>query len=414
MEETLYWLWIQNAFGFGANLSRPLACFENAKAFYEAQQSDYLDCDALRTSCAFARTKLSKLLDKDLTLMQQTLALCRDYGITVLTPADARYPGRLLSLENYPAVLFVSGNTDCLSAAHTVAVVGSRRPTQYSFLAARRIAADLSLRDCVVVSGGALGIDSAAHVGALTAERPTVLVMGGGHLAGGPKETENIREMMALYGALVSEFPPRTGANSGSFPMRNRLISGLSDAVLVIEAANASGTLNTAAHAKKQGRRLFVFPGDCEMPAYAGSRALIRAGATVVFSAEDVLFHMGLPYAGAAHSIGTTMEESVHLPQIELAKKPRQAAVGKKKTAYTRAAAHPDVPAVPAKPLPPQNVSDPAEKVFRLLEENALTFDELLVAVKLPAPGLTTALTELLLEGSVEKNANGRYALRGK
>lgn len=198
-------------------------------------------------------------------------------GLAFLTVDDAAYPARLRRLEEPPPVLFVRGEIPALSASRSVAVVGTRRPTESGRRIAARIGDALARVGAVVVSGLAVGVDGAAHAAAVAAALPTVAVLGSGHRRLFPKA--HVRLSAAIVesgGAIVSELPPDASPSQGTFPRRNRLISGLADATVVVEAAAGSGALITARWALEQGRACFLVPGSIDAPASVGCLAFLR------------------------------------------------------------------------------------------------------------------------------------------
>ena len=215
-------------------------------------------------------------------------------GIHVL-PWNARhFPVALLATTDCPPVLWCRGDPGCLDAAVSVAIVGSRAASTVSRDVAMRIAADLAARGIVVVSGLARGVDSAAHRGALTAGR-TVAVLGSGVDRVYPAEHVDLASAIANSGLVLSEYPPGTPPLPFHFPMRNRLISGLSRAVVVIEATEKSGSLITAGCALEQGRDVMAVPGSVAGGRNRGGHALIRDGAKIVECADDIVEELGLP-----------------------------------------------------------------------------------------------------------------------
>ena len=205
------------------------------------------------------------------------LRRARALGLQAITLDDPRYPVRLRAIDLPPPVLFIRGELDALEPADAVAIVGTRRPTEAGRRTAARIATAVAELGATIVSGLALGIDGAAHAAAVAADRPTVAVIGGGHARLYPRVHERLAErIVAGGGAIVSEFAPDTEPTRGTFPRRNRLISGLSDSTVVVEAGARSGALTTAAWALEQGRRLFLVPGPIDAPTVAGCLAFLR------------------------------------------------------------------------------------------------------------------------------------------
>ncbi len=222
----------------------------------------------------------------------------RRAGVRVVTLADGAYPARLRQIGLPPPVLFLRGDLGALDRARAVAVVGTRRPTAVGRATAARIADAVSGLGATVISGLALGIDACAHVATVRSGRPTVAVIGGGHEHLYPAGHRGLaRSIIATGGAVVSEFAPETVPSRGTFPRRNRIISGLADATVVVEAGARSGALTTAAWALEQGRSLHIVPGRLDDPAVAGCLAFLReAGpeARVVAGVPELIEDLGL------------------------------------------------------------------------------------------------------------------------
>lgn len=250
-------------------------------------------------------------------------------GVTVLTLDDDAYPVRLRSIEMPPHVLFVSGDVTALSAEHAVAVVGTRRPTESGRLVAARIGAAIARTGAVVVSGLAVGIDGAAQA-AVTAEAGvTVAVLGSGHGRLYPRAHVNLaRSIVANGGAIVSEVVPDTTPTASSFPRRNRLISGLSDATIVVEAAEKSGALITAAWALEQGRECFIVPGPVGEPRSVGCLLWLRQYAhevRIVARIPELIEDLGLLESGSP--VRLSGRPSLEAELIELGRTARSVAM---------------------------------------------------------------------------------------
>jgi len=214
-------------------------------------------------------------------------------GITVIAWNDRRFPPALLTIPDMPPALWYRGVLDAFDAP-AVAIVGSRAASAVALETAARLAADLAARGIVVVSGLARGIDSAAHRGALTTGR-TIAVLGSGLDRLYPREHTDLAREIAGHGLVVSEYPPNTPPLAFNFPMRNRLISGLSRAVVVVEASEQSGSLITAACALEQGREVMAVPGNVLSGRNRGAHTLIRDGAKIVECADDIVEELGWP-----------------------------------------------------------------------------------------------------------------------
>lgn len=236
----------------------------------------------------------------------------RQAGVTVVTDTDDRYPRVLREIHDPPGVYYMRGEM-VPGDALAVAIVGTRHATPYGLHQAERLAGSLSRAGLTIISGLARGIDAAAHRGALAAGGRTIAVLGGGVLNIYPPEHDELACEVARGGAVISETPPRFQPLAGSFPQRNRLISGLSLGVLVIEAADRSGALITARHAMEQGREVFAMPGRVDSRVSRGCHRLLRDGAKLVESADDVLEELGPLVAPTPLEDGTIVHHPAEL-----------------------------------------------------------------------------------------------------
>jgi DNA processing protein len=240
-----------------------------------------------------------------------------------LRPGDGPYPGPLAAIADRPGQLRVRGALG--GEVRRAAIVGSRHPDAYGEDMARRLAAGLARAGVSVVSGGALGIDAAAHRGALEAGGHTVAVLGTGVDVPYPAQHRGLfEEILRAGGALVSEQPDGAPALRHHFPARNRVISGLSEVVIVVQANEKSGALITASWARSQGRAVLAVPGDAREPLSAGPHALVRAGARLVASTADVLAEMGLQEVRAQRPLPALSCEGSSL-LAALSRRPRHA-----------------------------------------------------------------------------------------
>ena len=224
--------------------------------------------------------------------IEHSLAWASQPGQSIITLADGGYPPALLEIADPPSVLYVRGNPDLLHR-RGIAVVGSRNATPQGIQTAESFARHLAAQGLCIVSGLALGIDAAAHRGALAAQGETVAVIGTGADRIYPARNKELAIAIAERGAIVSEFPLGTPAVAYNFPRRNRIISGLARGVLVVEAAPESGSLITARLAAEQGREVFAIPGSIHSPVARGCHKLIKQGAKLVETAQDILEELG-------------------------------------------------------------------------------------------------------------------------
>lgn len=237
------------------------------------------------------------LVAPDWAAVERDLAWAALPGRAILTLADQTYPLQLREISDAPPVLFVRGNPDLLGTTQ-VAVVGSRRPTETGREIAYEFAKSLAAHSITITSGMAYGIDAAAHLGTLAVASGTIAVLGNGLDRTYPARHQKLAERIVQSGALVSEFPIGTPPLAAHFPHRNRIISGLSLGVIVVEAGQRSGSLITARLAADQGREVFAVPGSVFNPLVRGCHALIRDGAMLVESALEVLETLGLAHGG--------------------------------------------------------------------------------------------------------------------
>ena len=225
---------------------------------------------------------------KSMELAQQEVAKAVECGARIIALDDPAYPARLKEIYDPPVVLFVRGSVEVLSSPG-IAMVGTRHPTPYGLGMAERLSKDLAARGLVIISGMARGVDTASHRGAIAAGGKTVAVFGTGIDVMYPKENSRLAEqILSLGGALISEFPIGTFAAPQNFPIRNRIISGMSAGVLVVEAAEYSGTRITARCALEQNRDVYAVPGNVTNKSSWGPNTLIKQGANLVATWEDV------------------------------------------------------------------------------------------------------------------------------
>ncbi|MDF1758424.1 MAG: DNA-processing protein DprA [Legionellaceae bacterium] len=211
----------------------------------------------------------------------------------ILTWQDKKYPSLLREIHDPPIVLYLRGDITCLKKA-SLAIVGTRKPSITGRENARRFAYHLAERNINIVSGLALGVDTEAHTGSLSASGSTIAVMGTGIDCIYPRRNHELAQRICEKGLLISEFPLKTSANAGHFPRRNRIISGLSSATLVVEAAIRSGSLITARFALEHNRDVLAIPGSIHNPQARGCHKLLQQGAKLVTSIEDILEEMNL------------------------------------------------------------------------------------------------------------------------
>ena len=301
--------------------------------------------------------------------------------VHLITASDARYPPLLRRVAGAPLLLFVRGDPDALWTPQ-LAVVGSRQATAGGLATARDFAATFVGRGFAVTSGLAAGIDAAAHQGAMAAGGITVAVLGTGLDRVYPaRHADLARAIAARQGALVSEFPPRTPARRENFPRRNRIISGLSLGTLVVEASLGSGSLITARVAAEQGREVFAIPGSIHNPLSKGCHQLIRDGAKLVETAQEVIDEL----APLVREWGDTLRTvSLDATMAPLPTSPQRARVDSDDVDYTR--------------------------LRQALGHDPVGIDALVERTRLTVPVLSSMLLRMEMEGEVVANPGGTYS----
>ncbi len=288
-EHTLSWIALSSIPGIGrVTFRRLIGHFGSAASVLNASRGELEDfglsgriLDAMRSAPWRERA-------------EQERSRAEKRGVAIITGDDPAFPRQLRLTPDPPLYLYVRGSLLPRDDS-AVAVVGTRSPTHYGLNVARRMAADLAATGLTVVSGMARGIDTQAHRGALAGRGRTIAVLGCGIDQAYPPENRDLMEEIAGNGAVITENPFGTRPESGYFPARNRIISGLSAGTVIIEAAEDSGSLITADYALKQGRKLFAVPGNVSSPVSRGANGLIKQGAVLVETAGDVLRVLGLP-----------------------------------------------------------------------------------------------------------------------
>ncbi|MBQ8175321.1 MAG: DNA-processing protein DprA [Clostridia bacterium] len=285
MSENLYWIWLSRRCAYDSgSLDRLLRVYTSPRAIYEASE-----VELRRALGDSAKTDLSRLCYKDLSDAQRIMDFCMMTDVGILAYDDPRYPARLRMLSDAPPVLYYKGNLPTFEGRLAVAVVGTRKMSDYGKRMAFEIAHDLTRAGATVVTGMALGIDGVASAAAVAAEAPSVAVLGSGIDIIYPREHQYLMHAITQNGVVMTEFAPGTPPDGRNFPRRNRIISGLSQGVLVIEGDSKSGALITARHAEKQGRDVYALPGNADEVNSEATTRLLKNGACPVSCADDII-----------------------------------------------------------------------------------------------------------------------------
>lgn len=384
MSELKYAVWLQQALGEGGALpAQVLRQFSSFRDFYEAGPQEWRLCGL------FHLKQLDKLERTSLKNAEKILYRCETLGQTVLSLEDPVYPERLRQIPDPPAVLYLAGNLPDIDRRICVAVVGTRDATPTGIRVAMEFCSQMAKQGVVIVSGGALGMDTAAHKGALMVGGCTVAVLGCGLNTRYLAENLSMRQQIQIGGALVSEYPPDSPALGFHFPQRNRIISGLSLGTLVVEAGEKSGSLITARQALEQGRDVFAVPGSLLSYRSGGSNRLLRDGAKPVLEIADILEE----YSDFAPGRLPQAAQQISLFQPQ---NPAKRGATRRKQA-AKAAAVPD------------SLSPEALALLRVLRPQPLPVDELAAEAHISAREVLSAVTELEMEGLIEALPGKQY-----
>ena len=393
-EQVLYWMWLQNAIHQGtATTPRVLKHFSTVDEIYRADKGDYryvgMPDDTLDALCDKSLDNVKKLAER---------ALKNGW---ILTPDSADYPAPLKHLFSPPLVLYGRGVLPDFERMPTIGIVGTRKCTEYGMEAAGSMAAGLAAVGCPIISGGARGIDRAAHEGAMYGGGKTVAIQACGLDVDYPSINRYMREdIVDSGGALLSEYPPGTTVSPSVFQVRNRLISGLSWGVCVVEAPMRSGALMTARLARDQGKDVFAVPGAITSAVSAGCNKLIRDGACLVSAPSHILSEYQLRCGDMLDE-----QEADVAQQMYLARPRRsiEAPQVKDNTAPLESNVR------TLQPLP-NGVSDSCRRVYEVLSNDRLSAELIFEKTNLPLGEIFSVLTELEIYGCVLTHPGQQYS----
>lgn len=281
---TKYWIWLSLALGFDSRKpSALLNIYDDIGTLYDGGERE------LRFCGIFTESEINHLISTDIKKAEDIIKRCDELGYDIIGLSDPDYPECLRRIATPPSVIYISGKLPDVDGLDSVAIIGTRKATVYGVRTAFELGANLSKEGFIIVSGGALGIDCAAHRGVLTSNGVTICVLGCGIDYDYLRENKAMRAQITLGGAVISEYPPGYSTSPRNFPQRNRIISGLSKGVIVVEAPCASGSMITVNLALEQGRDVFSVMGNVDSVYSEGTNELIKGGAVPVTSYKDVL-----------------------------------------------------------------------------------------------------------------------------
>lgn len=404
----VHWIWLATRPGLNDRAKVALLRhFQDPEDIYFSASGSF---DHLEELTPEGRQSLD---DKVLIPAEEILEACQREKLHILTWQDAAYPSRLKNISDPPIVLYYKGRLPELDASPVIAVVGTRKASAYGLTTAKRMGYQIGRCGGIVVSGMASGIDSMAMNGCLTAGQTVVGVLGCGAEQIYPPSNRSLFEDTERYGCILSEFPPGTPPIGWNFPKRNRIISGIANGVLVVEAPEKSGSLITARLAAEQGRDVFVVPGNIDMPSFVGSNRLLRDGATVVSSGWDVVSEYEFLYPGKVHRETAPSRQTAYPDEVKESAQPPLKVAQKPRTPKKNANLKKDLgkEAIDKEPLPSYSgiddildkLSGDEKTIAETLKTGERLVDDIIAETGLTTGKLLASLTMLELKGMIER-----------
>ncbi len=383
----IYWLWLQNALGYGnKNTLKILEHFKSAENVFKAEKKDFLPLELpVKT--------VEKLNNKNLTIAKEIKNKCDKNGISIIPFDSNLFPESFKQISSAPIVLYAKGNANLLKEEVSICIVGPRLVTDYGKKAAFSLSARLALCGFTIVSGGALGSDTAAHLGALSVSGNTVCFLGSGIYSDYLKENKPLRDKIEESGLLVTEFPPGYSASKFTFPIRNRLLAALTLGTVIIEAGERSGALITANAAIECGKDVFVIPGNPTDAHYKGSNLLLRDGAKPLLELADVITEY-LPLYPHKIKPENAYSKKLNMISVKKSEKTKKEPEIRKNN----------------KKIIQEDLSNNAKMVYNYLDKENFYIDDLL-GLSLTNSQLLAAITELEILGYIKAMPGGKYSL---
>lgn len=403
MSNLKYWLWLSNRKGLAGQIGvRVLDHFGSPERVY------FSDLEEYRMIGGLSETALDSLADKSLEQANRILGDCDRLGIRLLTMQDASYPERLRAIHQPPTVLYTKGRPIAFDEEAAIGIVGTRDATAYGTWAAAKLSMELTRSGALVVSGMAQGIDAAAVRGALKAGGPVVSVLAGGLDVIYPREHRGLYEDVAAAGTLISEYPPGTEHRAGHFPIRNRIISGLSVGVIAVESKRYGGTMHTIGHALDQDRDVFAVPGPIGSEQSEGTNRLIQEGsAKLILNASDVLCeYLDLYPSKLGNKAPMEPEtEKQRLEEVAGAVSGPERKPERREKEVDRQPKQEYIDWQECK----SKLTDDQQAVLLALGEKSLRSDDLVELTQLPARRVLSSLTILQVQGYVKEESGKRF-----
>lgn len=417
----IHWIWLAHRPGLNDRMK-----VELLQHFRDPEDIFFADSEAFDHIEGMTAEAAESLRDKNLNPAEEILEASRRAKLHILTYRDAAYPASLKNIADPPIVLYYKGQLPELDTSPVIGVVGTRKASAYGMTTAKRMGYQIGKCGGIVVSGMAYGIDGMAMSGALTAGQSVVGVLGCGADVVYPLSNRALFKDVEEYGCILSEFPPGTQPAKWTFPKRNRIISGLSNGVLVVEAPEKSGALITANMAAEQGRDVFAVPGNIDMPSFVGSNRLLRDGAIMVSSGWDVLSEYKALYPDKIHKEDAPVKQTAYPDEVNkvasetekpLPKVAQKAELPEKKTVLKKNLEKKGIDNQPSAPYSDVNellpkLSGDEQLIVTAIQNGERLVDDVIAETGLTTGKLLAALTMLELKGILKRLPGKRISLK--
>lgn len=406
----VHWIWLATRPNVSDRMKQELI-----QRFHDPEDIFYAEAERYSIVPEMTETVCSSLMDKNLDKAWKIIESCKQKAIHILTYQDAAYPARLKNIADPPMVFYYKGRLPDFDAQPMIGVVGTRSATGYGLTVAKKMGYQIACCGGALVSGAAEGIDAAAMAGALTGNGTVVAILGCGADVVYPACNKALFADMERYGCLLSEFVPGTPPYGWNFPKRNRIISGLSNGVLVVEAPKKSGSLITAELALEQGRDVFVTPGNIDSPNSIGSNALLREGAVAVGTGWDIVGEYAALFPGKLRPTeqpGPTIVAEIAEPKVAesaqniLVQKKKPERADKKNIDKDEKPPYSDG----EKKLPVLNEQE--QLVVNELKQGERLTDDVIAATGIAAGQMLGVVTMLEIKGVICRLPGNRIALK--
>lgn len=409
-----YWVWLQNCLGYAnPKINAVRRFYPSVEDFYKGGIKEWKLCGC------FTRKEINNLCTNTLYNANIIIEKCNKLGYKMLTPDMKEYPNVLKEIYDPPAVLYVNGSLPDVDNILSIGMVGTRNATNSGKKLAFSISYNLAKCGVVVVSGGALGIDSASHMGTIMAKGKTVCVMGCGLNYNYLATNAQLRYQISQSGAVISEYQPDTAPQKYSFPQRNRIISALSQGLAVIEAGEKSGALITVNTALNQNKDIFAVPGDVTNTVAYGTNLLIKQGAKPIINANDIIEEYKEKYVmEISKTIDTDDISDKILNKIPsvISKKPISISniISQKENSKNNISENKMNNKIFDNDIKREkkqltSVSENAKKIYDIIYETPSAVDDITLKIDISTNQVIQSLTELELEGAVLKKSGGKY-----